>query len=459
MVAGLACASGFASGEAVSVAGSLSAVTLDDPTHQLVLRDGRTIGVRIVEELENEILVEVVLNGISARRSYARSEILSIQALGGDAVGGDDVDAGEAEHRVYVANLVGDFGRDITATSMDRVMKDAAKSGANVVVLYLNSEWKQADFVLAERFDDFAEFDQFFAAERFLGTLQDDVRDTEVWPEAPRVVFWVHRAMGGLAFLPMTTRDVFFTSDGQMGGIGNLDQLFDNQKEAFFKKQQGLRRTAVEGWLIEAGHNPIVGNAMMQRSLVLSYRIKNGKAEFLRNYPETDPGGGWTLLTDDGEDDREDTDAQIVRKQGNDVLTLRAPTALTLGFSKGTVDETEDLLFELGIFEDGVILNDEDGDGFTDSADRVVAGWSNGLQETIRRYQRMSRDLQQLDGPNALSRRINMLQRIIALIRPYKEVLDPGDQLLVNLNLQIEQLRNQRQLISIRQREARRGPR
>lgn len=420
---------------------SAESVRLTDPTHTLVLRDGRELAIRLIEQTEDTLVAEVIVGGITAEQTYAMADVLTMIPLETGPSDAKTDSASDADYRVYAARLPGQFGFDITHVSIQKILKDAAKRDANVVVLYLDNDWLQAPFVLAERHDDEHNFDRsFFQVQSTMPVVTKGFENEDVWEERPQVVFWVNRAMGGLSFLPMTTTEVFFTEDGAMGGIGDLDSIFEGEADAFAKKQQGLRRTEVEGWLLEGGHHAEVGRAMMRERYVLSYRVRRGNVEFLEDYPSADPDGGWTLLTDDGEGDNEDTDAQIVRKQGNDTLTLRSEVALQLGFSRGTVDEIEDLLFELGIDETSIILDDQDGDGFSDRSVRIMDSYHDGVEQAQRDYQRAERDLAEINNP---ARRIAHLRKMISIIERYPEVWDPQEGLRINLRLQIEGLRNQ----------------
>lgn len=442
LAAGLApsaVAGGLASG-ASSSAGFV--VVSSTPTHTVVLRDGRELTIELIEEDDDRVIANVVVGGISAPQTFAKSDILALTPVdASDFVKKDTMS--DVPNRVYVARLPGQFGSDVTKVSLKRIIDDAKSRNATHVVLYCDMDWLQAPFVLDERHDDEHNFESFFQAEQMIPVIAEDVTNPNQSSELPEVYFWVNRAMGGMAFLPMTTRNVFFTSSGAMGGIGDLDSIFEGEEQAFAKKQQGLRRTAVEGWLLSGGHHAEIGKAMMRQGYVLSYRLRNGKVDFLEDYPESDPTGGWTLLTDDGEGDNKDTDAEIVRQQGNDTLTLRADVARRLGFSLGTFDDIEGILEHLGIEESSVVLDDKDDDGFADQADRIFQTYRDGLERARRDYQETQRELAEAE---TLARRIQKLRELISILDRYPEVLDPQGGLRSNLRLQIEEARNEQRL-------------
>lgn len=428
-------------GASAANAGMTLETALQAPTHTIVLRDGRELTIEILEEHEDHVIANVVVAGISAQRTFSRSDILVMTELDPSSL----IQEEEPEYgnRIYVARLPGQFGLDITTVSIQRLLDDAMKKDATHVVFYTDMDWLQAPFVLAERHDDDHNFETFFQAEQMMPIVAPHITHPNRKSELPEIIFWVNRAMGGMSFLPMTSQNVFFTSDGAMGGIGNLDAIFAGEELAFAKKQQGLRRTAVEGWLLAGGHDAEIGKAMMRKGYVLSYRIRGGEVEYLEDYPSADAAGGWTLLTDDGEGDNEDTDAEIVRQQGNDTLTLRSRVAEQIGFSQGTFDDINDITDHLGISEDATILDDGDDDGFADRATAILDRYREGIERSRRDYLAALRELGEADTPG---RRIQKLRELIAILDRYPEVFDPNGQLRSNWRLQIEQARNEQRL-------------
>jgi len=184
-------------------------------------------------------------------------------------------------------------------------------------------------------------------------------------------------------------------------------------------------------------------------------------------YLEGEAPGGWILLTDDGKDENADTDHDIVRNLGNDALTFNADLAYKLQLSKGTADTLDDLFFEMGIEDRAVVIGDEDDDGEADAARYELDKWSEGITRALRRLRRLQFDIANVevreqrnddDGSKARNaargQRIRLINQGIALLNKYGEVLDPGEQIRVNFELQKQQIDNERRLENIR----RRGP-
>ncbi|MEM8758400.1 MAG: hypothetical protein AAGF47_11540 [Planctomycetota bacterium] len=455
---------------AVAGAAALADQAAAQPTHELLLTNGNTVKVELVREDSRELEVKVYFGAMAAPRTFQRSEIISITML--DASGGVPADAAAATRPVEVAStadalpegsvpvfvfeLAGQFGRDISYTPVKNAMDAAREAGAEVVVVKFNNNWRSINEEFTdERYDDEGNFDEVFTAEQIEPVFTSEL--IADWREQPKVVFWVERAMSGMAFLPLLKNDVFFTSDGRMGGVGNLDDLFGGTGDEVVRdKQESLRLARVEGMTISGGHDPAIVRAMTRESVELWYKLEFGRPVFFETITgEVPEGPGWVQLTDDGQDENQDTDRQIVRGLANDTLTMNAETAFKIGFSKGTVDSLDDLFFELGIDDRAVVLADEDESGVSDPAERAMDRWSQGLTRAIRTLRRLEQDIANIRPPqirndpggvrarNAVrSQEIQLLDRAIRLYTQYAEVLDPNEQARANLALRKQQIEN-----------------
>jgi len=443
-----------------------------EPTHELLLSTGQTVKVEILKESDKEIEVNVYLGGMSAPRTYQRSEIVSITELGHSPKAETEAKAKEPALaaktdeaipanalRVYVMELGGTFGKDVSYTPVRDTIERAREMNADVIVVKCNANWKQLEGFTDELADDQGDFEEYRIAEAIHPVFTSEMRAK--WEKQPKVVFWVERAMSGMAFLPLVKNDIYFTSDGRMGGVGTLDELFGGTGDEVVRdKQKSLRRAYVQGMAIEGGHDPKIVDAMISKKYVLSYRIENGKPVYLEG---EEPG--WILLTDDGKDERADTDRDIVRGLGNDALTLDADLAYKLQVSKGTADTLDDLFFQMGIEDRAYVLDDENDDGETDIARRELDNWSTGIDRAIQKIRRLRYDLdnvqvrQQRNDPDgskarnaARGQRTKLINEAIALLNKYGEVLDPGEQFRVRLELMRQQIENEKRLERINDR-------
>lgn len=449
----------------MALAGSAAA----EPTHEILLSNGNTVKIEIVSETDAQVEAKVYFGQMSAPRTFQRSEIIALTPLDASSAPADDAatrpveiasnsDALPADAlKTFVIELDGNFGWDITYTPVKKAMEAAREADADVVVVKFNNNWRaiNEDFT-NERFDDEGQFDEFSTAEKiepvFTSELQAD------WPKQPRVVFWVERAMSGMAFLPLLKNDVYFTSDGRMGGVGNLDTMFGSTGDEVVRdKQESLRRARAEGWTITGGHDPAILRAMTSESIELWYKVEFGQPVFFETITgEVPEGPGWTQLTDDGQGENEDTDRQIVRGEANDTLTLDSDIAQNIGFSRGTVDTLDDLFFMLGIEDRAVVIGDADGSGLSDAAERALDGWSDGLIRAWRKVRRLEQDIADIRPPqirndpggqrarNAVrAQQKRLIENAIRLLTQYAEVLDPNEQGRAGLALRLQDIENQ----------------
>ncbi|HED54241.1 MAG TPA: hypothetical protein ENJ00_08575 [Phycisphaerales bacterium] len=472
--AALVCAAGLVMGsaQAAEFSTGIECAIAEGPTHEILLTNGQTVKVSIVKESPREVEVMVYVGNLSAPRTYQRSEIISITELshspsaeddGAEAsdesavtmtrVSSSDADIPADAVKVFVIELKGKFGFDVSVTPVRKAMDRARELGADVVIVKCNNDWKTLEGFTDEKTDDEGKFEEYRFAEAIAPVFTTDT--ITKWEKEPQVVFWVERAMSGMAFLPMVKPDIYFTSDGRMGGVGDLDSLFDGVGDEVVRdKQKSLRLGHVEGMAIEGGHDPKLIRAMTRKSYVLSYRIVGGEPEYLEG-----EAPGWELLTDDGKDENADTDRDLVRGLGNDALTFTADLAKKLGVSKGTADTLDDLLFEMGIDDRAYILDDSDEDGLSDKGQRELEDWSQGIARAQQKLRRLQFDIANVevrpqrndpDGSKARNsargKRLRLINEAIGLLNRYGEVLDPGEQLRVQLELQKQQIENEKRL-------------
>lgn len=338
----------------------------------IILKDGRIIKGTVLEESDKAVRFKGTAGGIPFETTYERSIILKVVRAATPAAASEQPasaaspeapilaepapQAAEAAGEVapggaidpmkyYLVPLRGKFGWEISQTPLRRAFQDAKRQGAGTIIIDLDAEFKlQGDLDQAP--DDAANFDQGHRAEPFMDLLAHDV--PLEWGKPPRVVFWVKQAMGGACFLPWLAPEIYFHSEGRMGGIGNLSNLFGGTgDEVVRQKQYALRMARAEGYAIVGGYDPRIMRALAKVEYVLSARYDGNHVELIEGAPDVTRGE--ILLTDDGEKENADTLAQKVRGEGNDVLTLRPTLAKELGISRGTSDSIEDLLFLLGL--------------------------------------------------------------------------------------------------------------
>ncbi|MFM7242858.1 MAG: hypothetical protein ACKO40_01610 [Planctomycetaceae bacterium] len=319
--------------------------------------------------------------------------------------------------RVYFMELTGEFGYDITQTPIRDAMRDARNQNADVVIVKIDTTPKQSEF---ERLpDDKQNFDELFRAQEVLPIFTDEIR--REWSKKPRIVFWVKKAMGGAAFIPFVAPEIYMTSDAKVGGIGGIGVMLGSTgDEVVRQKQYSLRMARAEGYFIAGGYDPKIVRAMAEPKYVLSYRLEGGKPVFLERLPERPDE---FVLTTDEPDSME----AEVRGQTRSVLTLTADTARAIGVSKGTVDNLDDLLFQLGLSRSHTMIQGRSA--------RIMEGWKRDIElaakEIRKGVEELSRGAEGQGGntfearTQARGKQIRQINDIIARLKRFGEAFGP----------------------------------
>ncbi len=237
------------------------------------------------------------------------------------------------------------------------------------------------------------------------------------WSPQPKVVIWVKTAMGGASLLPFVCSNIYFHSEGRMGGLGNLSFIFDGVGDDVVReKQRSLRLRHAEGWAIAGGYDYRLIRAMARIEYVLSMRFVDGKVELFEGYP-SNPGE--ELLTDDGIGPNADTLRERVEGTGNDILTLNARIAKAVGVSKGTVDTQSELITALGLDRTGVMV--------AGRSKQVMKDWSGGLdnakRKIIKLLQEDMRDAMRVQAPGGQAERTKSRGQQLRIIEEVKGLL------------------------------------
>ncbi len=416
--------------------------TADEPADgidRIILQNGRVIEGKILSETSTQIEILVIVKGIKAPTTYRKSEILSIERNVRPAEATPpkkapttgfakeipstttktNADSSDGD-RVYLITLNGDLGRDITKTPLEKVFDDAISYNPDVIVIKMNAGSRPRAF------------DGLWTAEALSPIIEKAIDDGR------RIVFWIKRAEFGAAFLPFIGPEIYFMTDGTMGGIGDLSD-FDMGDKTVNLKQISLRIGHAEGFAITGGYNPILIRAMSLKEAWLAVRWRGGKPQYITWEPRPEDGDGWVILTDDGVGDNKDE----FSFEGDDVLTLDADLAQNLLLSKGTVDQMDDLAFELNLSRDYTVIDGR--------SKQILSDWRQRIDRTEDEIHRLQKRLKE-SGRNRGGRgsrskaspegkKINILKQIRSLLTAYEEVFDPTGQSRSNIDVQIEKLR------------------
>lgn len=327
--------------------------------------------------------------------------------------------------KVYILNMNGEFGRDVSYTPMKEVLRDMKKYQPDVVVCFFNHTFGRFGQNREDVEVDLGSFDQLGQASQIAALLIDEIRDDPGFKTKPRMVAWIRKAMGGAAFLPFIFKEVYFTPDGLHGGIGELEHIFDGRgDERAREKQYSLRQARGEGLAIMGGHDPLIMRAMARTDFILSYKVENGQVVFLPG--KTNEAADEILLTDDGKDSRADSVGDWLRGLGNDTLTLKPDVAFRLGFSKGTAERLDDLMYQLGEARNYVVVRGR--------GNAILREWSKQVGDAETQFSTLFRKFGdvRVKAPGDYAARTRargeqkqILLKIKALLEKYKEAINP----------------------------------
>lgn len=361
----------------------------DEGPDMLIFKDGKVYKGTILSETATTVKFKGKVSGLDFETEYSKADILTIKK-GERKADGTVADpktgmkpaeptkkepeataaADDGKVKYYWVQLHGELGSQISETPLREAFKDARQLGADTIILDYQPVWRVNERSPLPELT--ANFDEMFRAERIAEIFTDDVKKD--WKKQPRIVMWVKDAMGGSAFLPIVCKELYFSSEARMGGLGNLGGMFGGTgDEVVRKKQESLRLGHAEGWCIAGGYDFRLIRAMCYREYVLSYRTVDGKVEMFEGYPAN---AGEELLTDDGKEQNQDSLDVILRGGGDDVLTINARLAEILGLSRKTVDTKDDLLAAMDIAINSVELKGR--------AKNIMKDWDSGVEGTKR---------------------------------------------------------------------------
>lgn len=478
-------ATSLASGLALALAAvTMPSVAATEPTKEtaakdakaetddvLIFRNGTTLKGKIVSETPTTLKFKGMVSGISLETEYNKNEILEIKRGSGKSDGKGEaktdapapaaapeallpkkpaaIETNSDQIRYYYLELTGNFAEQITQTPIRDAIKKAKDAKSDMVIMMLDANWER-QMPGDKKLDvEGAQFDQFFRAEEIIKVYTTELESQWELPKKPRIVFWIKQAMGGAAFMPLASREIYFHSSARMGGVGNLGGMFGAMgDEVVRKKQESLRLKTAVGWANRGGYPEVLIRAMTMREFVLSVKFEGGQPVYFERMPESPDE---ILLTDDGEEGNRDTIQQAAMGETNDVLTLKADIAQKLGVSKGTVDTKEELLTALGLTRVGVDVSN--------NSQRIMKQWADGLDAAKRQLKRLRDEYQEIrvDPPGGYNERTKARGQQMQKLQQMKRLLQQWEEALSRRWLQqngipsIEQIDNQIDALKIEQ--------
>ncbi len=452
----------------LSPGAALAQASTDTPD-TLILRSGGVLTGRVLEETDTRVKFLVVTGSIKAERWFDRTDILKVERGTPAAEGGAPAetpvsmekpkadivkrDAPADAKKVYVVELKGKFGVDISQTPIREAVRDAKRNTPDYIIWVLENDFAQeGDFEQLP--EDVHNSGELFRAEEmcpiFAQEIQDQWNTEGGQGEPPEQVFWIKQAMGGAAVLPLSCPTIYFAPEGRLGGLGDVStRLGGTGDEVVRQKMYAAMMGHIESWGIKGGYDWKLMRAICRVEYVLSYAWEGGEAQYLERMPENP---GETLLTDDGDDQagRKDNIQDLARGRGDDVLTLDAELAKRLAFSKGTEDSLEDLIFSLGLARTSVVVPGR--------SRQIMTGWSQGVSDAKRDLRRLVREFGEIqvqgnysERQRARGQQIGKLNDMKKIIKRYGEAIDgrfyqefgvPNEQ---QIDYQIERIKMEQQ--------------
>lgn len=383
--------------------------TADETQDTLVFLNGKVLKGTILSETATTIRFKGLVSGIPFEADYEKKDISTITRATKKPAGGAPSGATPAAvpttgapvatpaaatptdakaavddslPKYYWIDLKGEFGRDISETPIRNAVREAQVNKADYIIVSIKADWKPQ---YGEAYADFGDnLSEVFRAEPMAKVFAEIANE---WDEQPTTVFWVKDAMAGAAFLPFISPNIYFHSEGRLGGLGGLSFLFRGVGDDFVQeKQKSLRMGHAEGVLRLGGYDDRLVRAMSRYEAVYTLTYENGVPKMVDRMPENP---GEELLTDDGEGANADRMEDRVRGIGNDVLTLDARLAKLLGVSKGTVDSKDELLTELGLARGATEISGK--------SEKIFKDWSTGLDNAQRQLRRLVNDYREIE--------------------------------------------------------------
>lgn len=457
LVAGAGLA-GLLAGEPVAQAAPVMNLATSAASDTLILRSGQIIEGTFVSETDTHVVFRVKVGGIEADATYAKSDVLKVERgvpretpveAKVTATRPASTDPGADRKKVYVLELKGWFGTDISQTPIREALRDARRHNPDYLIVVLENDWSLYEGLMQLTDDQVIQLGDVIRAEEMAPIFTHEV--PREWDTPPQIIWWVKNAMGAAAFLPLSNPTIYFHSRAKMGGMGFLDVYFGSTgHERVRQKMYSAWGASARAMAIQGGYNPKIVKAMMLLEYELSYSLDGDTPVFHERMAEP----GEFLLTDNAfKEENRDTVRDRVTGEGNDVLTLKADVAEKLQVSKGTVDTLEDLLYRLGIGRNHELIRGR--------GDAILAQWRQGVAMYGRDLRRMWQEFGEIDvqppgeyreRTQARGRQLRKLDDIIRLIVKFEECLDPTQEgvpdkytlELIKRRIELEQMQDRR---------------
>ncbi len=473
---------------AITPSAVASTLADEESYDELLLSNQKIVRGKILEETETKIVFELHTNFGKIKTEYAKSDVLEVRRNAGkmEAVADDstpdvtivneDDNEGDDEYakkikdpdayKIYGINFTGIFGIHLSDTPLKELIADindvfddaVPNPDPNGVPTIVDPSVRDKHVVLIRiQMEPTRQgFQDIFRAEELVPYLE-----TEIHERGRRIIFLIDQAVNGSAFMPWISPEMYFLPDGRMYFTSNFAE-FDSGDDVVDEKLIGAFIGAAEGFAIRGGYaeiGPPIIKAMARSTYWFTVKWTGSVPDIMLREPNpTELSEGWEVLSDNGIGPNEDDERKQLRDP-NDQLRLLADTAFRMGASKGTVQDYDDLLFQLGMNRNHVEMRT--------NAARILGDWNAQLDRFFTRAMRQNPftgrpgelwvefgDVSS-QGANSFNDRrkirgqqMRILRQIRSLWQRVEEAIPGATNEIANLELMIEQIKTQQQLDS-----------
>lgn len=449
---------------------------------ELLLSNGSLVRGRIIEETETKIVFELHTNFGKIETTYNKADVLSIRRDAGKMAAIADVAApavqipddkpdADDEHakkmadpdayKIYSVLFDGSFGSNISQTPLNELVADInavfddavpnPEIGGVSTVVDPKVRDKHVVIIQIRTSPAGGGYNEIFRAEELIPIIESEIHD-----RGRRVIFVIDNAVDGSAFLPWVSPEMYFLPQGRMYITSDF-AFFDSGDDVVDEKLIGAFIGSAEGFALRGGYTeigPQIAKAMARSTYWFAVKWTGSTPQvMLREPTPAEIADGWEVLSDDGIDENDDTMQEAIRNP-NDQLRLVADTAFRMGASQGTVEDMDDLLFQLGMNRNHVMVKNEGA--------RILNEWDTQLERYYdqawpgsqqRRPGELWREYQDIevrgnfnDRRKARGQQLRILRQIRSMTLRVAESIPGIEQLISNIEVQIEAIRTAQQL-------------
>lgn len=252
--------------------------------------DGRVLEGRVISETGGKVVFEISSGGITFRQRIPKSHVKSIHRESREGLG---------YCRIPIS---GEIGTAVKADTLKRALAEARRSGASVVILYIDSTGGS----VAER---------------------DLILDVLAEARGLRVIAHVKEAMSAAAPIALFCQELFFMHDGTMGAAVPYKLAPDGTPENIQEKFRSAIRAKERAAALRGGRSDLWMRGMSEMDLELSVVLSER---------------GWEIT------EGRVKGGKLIKEAGK-ILTVTGVDAYVWGLATSVASDAEDIRDQLEI--------------------------------------------------------------------------------------------------------------